>query len=289
MTGIGRAVAPEPAPAVLTFLIADVRGYTSFTRDAGDEAAAHLAEAFAEITREGVEARDGRVVELRGDEALAVFRSPRQALRAAVDLQGVLLDELALDPSVPLRVGIGLDAGEAVPVEDGYRGGALNLAARLCSVAGPGEIVASQAVVQLARAVDGIRVEARPPVELKGLPDAVEAFSVRSGEPPGAVAAGRSRSVPPAPVDPVTPLIGRDAVARWSRWAWRQARRGEGRGIAILGQAGAGGAARGRASRDRRTRWSIDPLCKRGERGGRDRWSGPRGLGRSRPRIARPR
>ena len=36
-------------------------------------------------------------------------------------------------------VGIGLDAGEAIPVSDGYRGGALNLAARLCSLAGPGQ------------------------------------------------------------------------------------------------------------------------------------------------------
>ena len=38
--------------------------------------------------------------------------------------------------ALPLGVGIGLDAGEAVPVEGGYRGGTLNLAARLCGLAG---------------------------------------------------------------------------------------------------------------------------------------------------------
>jgi class 3 adenylate cyclase len=38
---------------------------------------------------------------------------------------------------VPLGVGIGLDAGEAVPVGDGYRGAALNFAARLCAIADP--------------------------------------------------------------------------------------------------------------------------------------------------------
>ena len=43
------------------------------------------------IVREHVEARDGSVIELRGDEALAVFRSPRQAIRAAVELQARLL------------------------------------------------------------------------------------------------------------------------------------------------------------------------------------------------------
>jgi len=71
---------------ILTFLIADVRGYTAFTQTRGDEAAAELAATFAEIVREGVEARSGSVLELRGDEALAVFASARQALRAAVEL-----------------------------------------------------------------------------------------------------------------------------------------------------------------------------------------------------------
>jgi class 3 adenylate cyclase len=65
--------APEAAASVRTFLIADVRGYTQFTMDHGDEAAARLAVRFATAARQVVSARDGRVVELRGDEALAVF------------------------------------------------------------------------------------------------------------------------------------------------------------------------------------------------------------------------
>ena len=54
-------------------------------------------------------------------------------------------------------MGIGLDAGEAVPVGAGYRGGALNMAARLCSLAEPGQVIASEAVTHLARNVDGVR------------------------------------------------------------------------------------------------------------------------------------
>jgi class 3 adenylate cyclase len=72
---------------LLTFLFADVRGYTRFTQEHGDEAAARLAAEFAAVAREGVAAHGGRVIELRGDEALAVFTSAREALRAAVDLQ----------------------------------------------------------------------------------------------------------------------------------------------------------------------------------------------------------
>jgi len=60
-----------------TFLIADVRGYTSFTQAHGDEMAAALAGRFADITREHVGANGGRVIELRGGEALAVFASAR--------------------------------------------------------------------------------------------------------------------------------------------------------------------------------------------------------------------
>jgi len=55
---------------IRTFLIADVRGYTLFTQERGDEAAAKLAAKFADITRDGIEAHGGTLLELRGDEAL---------------------------------------------------------------------------------------------------------------------------------------------------------------------------------------------------------------------------
>jgi ABC-type transport system substrate-binding protein/class 3 adenylate cyclase len=157
------------APAeIRTFLIADVRGYTRFTQSRGDEAGAALAARFAQVVREVVEARDGRVVELRGDEALCVFTAPRSALRAAVDLQRRCAEEMRADPSLPLGVGIGIDAGEAVPVAGGYRGGALNLAARLCSVAKRGEVLISDGVVHLARRTDELTYVDRGRLEFKG-------------------------------------------------------------------------------------------------------------------------
>jgi adenylate cyclase len=165
---------------IRTFLIADIRGYTLFTQERGDEAAAALASRFALVAREGVEARGGVVVELRGDEALAVFDSARQAIRASVDLQRRFVDETVAEPSLPLAVGIGLDAGKAVPVDGGYRDGALNLAARLCSVAGPAEILASPAVTHLARKVDGVAYVDRGSVRLKGLADPVHVIRLRA-------------------------------------------------------------------------------------------------------------
>jgi WD40 repeat protein/class 3 adenylate cyclase len=166
--------------SIRTFLIADVRGYTVFTQERGDEAAALLAGRFAAVAREAVGARDGTVVELRGDEALVVFDSARQAIRAAIELQRRFVDATIADPTLPLAVGIGLDAGEAVPVDDGYRGGALNLAARLCSIAGPAEILASTAVTHLARKVDGVAYVDRGAVRLKGLKDPVQVIRLRA-------------------------------------------------------------------------------------------------------------
>jgi class 3 adenylate cyclase len=72
---------PARAAAIRTFLIADVRGYTRFTSQHGDEAASRLATRFAEVAAEGVEAWGGELVELRGDEALEVIDSPRPSSR----------------------------------------------------------------------------------------------------------------------------------------------------------------------------------------------------------------
>ena len=158
---------------IRTFLIADVRGYTLFTQERGDEAAAKLAAKFADISRDVVEARGGTLLELRGDEALCVFASTREAIRAALDLQQRFVEETLEQPELPLTVGIGLDAGEAVSVQGGYRGGALNLAARLCGQARAGEILASREVTHLARRLDSVRYEDRGSLTFKGISDPV--------------------------------------------------------------------------------------------------------------------
>ena len=91
-----------------------------------------------------------------------------------------------------------------MPLEAGYRGGALNLAARLCGRAGPGEILASQGVVHLARKVEGVRYLDRGDLHLKGLEEPVHVVRVISeqatrrrssvGSPRGAAIEGPLRS-----------------------------------------------------------------------------------------------
>jgi peptide/nickel transport system substrate-binding protein len=188
-----------------TFLIADVRGYTSFTQRHGDEVAAKLAGKFARVTREVVEDHIGQVLELRGDEALCVFVSPRQAVRCAVALQRRYVEETGWEATLPLPVGIGMDVGEAVPVEGGYRSGALNLAARLCSIARPGEILATPELTHLTRRLDGMSFVGRDPIRLKGLSEPVRPVRVApDGEDPRTQLAALG-ALPPKPAALVGP------------------------------------------------------------------------------------
>jgi branched-chain amino acid transport system substrate-binding protein len=193
----------EPPADVRTFLIADVRGYTRFTQEHGDEDAAQLAATFADLTEQVVRAGGGQVLELRGDEALSVFSSARKALRAAVDLQRRFRERTDGRPAFPLGIGIGLDAGEAVPVGEGYRGTALNRASRLCSLAAPGQILATETVVSLAAKVEGIRFEPRRPVRLKGIDGPVRLIEVVPEE-----------ELPPLPQAPVPGLAARARARR---------------------------------------------------------------------------
>jgi DNA-binding SARP family transcriptional activator/class 3 adenylate cyclase/ABC-type glycerol-3-phosphate transport system substrate-binding protein len=173
----------QPASVIRTFLIADIRGYTRFSDARGDEAAARLAERFLSIARERVESHSGAIVEVRGDEILAVFDSAREAVRAAVDLQAALAAEQTAD--LPLGVGIGIDAGEAVPLGEGYRGRALNMAARLCARARPGEILVTPELAHLSGNVEGIRFEDRGPVRLRGISKPISLMTVVPPPAPG--------------------------------------------------------------------------------------------------------
>jgi class 3 adenylate cyclase len=165
---------------VRTFVIADVRGYSRYTEECGDEAAAALSARFASIVDEDVAAHDGELVEMRGDEALVVFKSARQAIRAAVDLQAQF-QEAAEEFDIPLRVGIGIDSGEAVQLPDGsFRGAALNVAARLCGRASGGEVIISEATSRLAGRLGGLAYSDGGRVRLKNIAEPIHIYKVYS-------------------------------------------------------------------------------------------------------------
>jgi serine/threonine protein kinase/class 3 adenylate cyclase/sugar lactone lactonase YvrE len=237
---------PAEATSVLTFMFSDVRGYTRFTHEQGDEAGAHLAAKFAAVTRETIAARGGRLVELRGDGALSVFSSARQAVRAAVDLQVRFAQETAEDPATPMPVGIALDAGEAVPVEGGYRGGALNLAARLCAIAGSGEVFVSEGLVHLARKIEGLAYVERGYEQLKGISEPVRVIAVAPESEVAARSAAEAEAVTRLPVGnflgavPAGKIVARDEEMRQITGVLESVAGGDGQLLLIVGERGVG-------------------------------------------------
>jgi peptide/nickel transport system substrate-binding protein len=160
------------------FLLSDIRGYSSFSAARGDEAAAALTGRFIEIAERVLGEFGGDSIGNRGDEVLFAFESPRQAIRAAAAFERELLDATQEDPSLPMPAGIGIDLGEAVMVPDGWRANAINVAARLCSAARGGEILATREVAHLAQAIDGISYAELPPMRVKGIAHPVSAVRV---------------------------------------------------------------------------------------------------------------
>jgi WD40 repeat protein/class 3 adenylate cyclase len=240
VTGDATLVDAQGAVAERTFLIADIRGYTRFTHERGDAAAARLAQTFAELAEDAVEARDGRVVEIRGDEVMAVFATPAHAVRAGVELVA-LCEEMEKD-DLPLLAGIGIEAGPAVAVGDGFRGTALNTAARVCSVAGAGEVLLADALAERIAPLDDIGFAPRGTAELKGFdkPIALVAATGPPGSRSAAIGAGEQAEAFPVDLQTDMPLIGRGRELAWLRGSWRRARRGAGSVVFASGPPGIG-------------------------------------------------
>jgi class 3 adenylate cyclase len=131
---------------IQTILFTDVVGSTRFYLDAGDVAA------FAEIRQQFVlaypviEKHDGVVVKTIGDAVMAAFRSPVDAVAAAIELQRVFDGE----GPCSLRIRATLHTGSclAVNLNTGvdYFGTTVNLAAKIQAVAGAGEVAWTQDV-----------------------------------------------------------------------------------------------------------------------------------------------
>ncbi len=92
-----------------------------------------------------------------------MFASPAQAVRAAPSCCRPAPRRRPRIQSLPLTVGIGIDLGDAVPVEGGFRGKALNTAARLCSSATAGEMLLTTAVAEAVARFEAIRSRSTEP------------------------------------------------------------------------------------------------------------------------------
>jgi adenylate cyclase len=181
VTALGQqraGIEPAAEPELRTFLFADTHGYTAFTAQQGDTAGVDFQTVYYQITAERIQARAGRVIDLFGDAACGVFVSPRQAIQAAIELQDQFERAIQTERQLPLTLGIGVEAGEAIPSGGRYVGSAVNLAARICSLAGPGEVLIGETVSRLVRKLDGLLFVDRGQSSVRGYADPVHITQV---------------------------------------------------------------------------------------------------------------
>ena len=142
----------SPSTAYRCFLFADLRGYTAFVEGAGNAAGAALLDDYLAITRAAVAQHHGAEIKTEGDGVYAVFPSASGAIMRGQDIVRGADDASADRPERPIRVGVGINAGEAVQTSDGFIGSAVNLAARVCATANPGEVLVTGTVRGIAQA-----------------------------------------------------------------------------------------------------------------------------------------
>ncbi len=119
-----------------TFCFADLCGFTAYTRSHGPHEAVVMLGDFRRITRSVAAKRGVRVAKWLGDGAMLVSTDAA----AAVSLGAHLIHHFA---GRGIQVRVGAATGEALLFEgDDYVGEPVNLAAKLCAAAPPGEMYA---------------------------------------------------------------------------------------------------------------------------------------------------
>ena len=170
--------APAATPgAPLTVLFTDVEASTSLTQRLGDAKAREVLREHERITREALRAHSGTEVKSLGDGFMASFSSATRALECAIAIPRAFAEHNQ-SAEEPIRVRIGLNAGEPIAEEADLFGTAVILAARIAAKAEGGEILASDVVRQLV-AGKGFLFSDRGDVVLRGFEDPVRLYDVR--------------------------------------------------------------------------------------------------------------
>ncbi|MGH2923985.1 MAG: adenylate/guanylate cyclase domain-containing protein [Solirubrobacterales bacterium] len=158
----------EAAPH--TFLFADLVGYTALTDAEGDDHAAAVALEFQRRARELASRHGAEAVKALGDAVM--LRCPGAA--GGIRLGLGLVEVLASDPALP-PVRVGVHSGSAVARDGDWFGHGVNVASRLCSVAGGGEVLVSEAAWEAAGELPAVELGERRLHWLKNVTEPVPA------------------------------------------------------------------------------------------------------------------
>lgn len=152
-------------------LFADIVDSTVLTERMGDSAFRALARRLDAGLRATIRECSGRPIEgkLLGDGVLAIFDSAQRAVECAMRCSRE-------GSTIGLPLHVGLHAGDVIREANNVFGGAVNIAARVAAASGPGEVLVSDTVRNLARTSSDVAFEDRGAHDLKGIGEPLRLF-----------------------------------------------------------------------------------------------------------------
>ena len=164
------ATAVEVDRVLTTLLFTDIVSSTERAAALGDQAWRSVLDAHDRTVRDQLRRFRGKEINTTGDGFLACFDGPARAIRCSQAIAGATT-------RLGIELRMGLHTGECEVRGDDLGGLAVHIAARVGSLARPGEVLVSSTVKDLV-AGSGIEFSDRQEQELKGVPGTWTLFSV---------------------------------------------------------------------------------------------------------------
>ena len=185
---------PVPFGGTVTIFFSDIRGFTDYTEQFGDEAAYRILREHNVIVRKQIEAFGGVVVKTQGDSFMVAFKTARGAIQCAIAIQRAITESDQNQAGPRIAIGIGINTGEPIQEGGDYFGSMVNLTARICASAGPGQILVAETTRHVAGRIEAVEYVDRGLHELKGFPEAKRLCEViwRPPDAAGAQAGGEA-------------------------------------------------------------------------------------------------
>jgi adenylate cyclase len=157
-------------------VFADLSGYTMLTEESGDEEAARVSLKLAELVNEIASRHRGAVVKMLGDGVHFHFKDPHDAVMASLEI----VDRVQPAGLPPAHIGV--NAGPMIYDEGDYFGRTVNIAARIASQAGSGQVfVGEDALPHVTPS--GFRLVEVGAAELKGITKPLVLYeAIRDGD-----------------------------------------------------------------------------------------------------------
>ena len=130
-------------------LFTDMQGSVATTQRLGDAGAMELLRTHDALIRDALKAHKGSEVKHTGDGVMASFLSASQALESAIAIQRAFSAYNEQNPASPIRVRIGITAGEPIMEHQDLFGAAVQLASRICDCAEPSAILVANVIREL--------------------------------------------------------------------------------------------------------------------------------------------